>query len=59
MQILTESKQQIDPRLAEMVRYGGGGCGHSRYGGGRGGRGGRGGHGGGEQLFITLFGVNS
>jgi len=35
--ILTESKQQIDPRLAEMARYGGGG------GGGGGGRwGGRG-----------------
>ncbi|ETN42484.1 ATP-dependent RNA helicase dbp2 [Cyphellophora europaea CBS 101466] len=35
--VLTESKQQIDPRLAEMARYGGGG------GGGRGFRGGRGG----------------
>jgi ATP-dependent RNA helicase DDX5/DBP2 len=36
--VLTESKQNIDPRLAEMARYGGGG------GGGRGGwRGGRGG----------------
>ena len=34
--ILTESKQQIDPRLAEMARYGGGG------GGGGGGWGGRG-----------------
>lgn len=39
--ILTEAKQQIDPRLAEMVRYGGGGGGG--YGGGRwGGRGGGG-----------------
>ncbi|GKZ27328.1 ATP-dependent RNA helicase dbp2 [Aspergillus brasiliensis] len=40
--ILTEAKQQIDPRLAEMVRYsGGGGHGHGGYGrwGGRGGRG--------------------
>lgn len=38
--VLTEAKQQIDPRLAEMTRYGGGGGG--RYGGGgyRGGRGG-------------------
>jgi ATP-dependent RNA helicase DDX5/DBP2 len=36
--VLTESKQQIDPRLAEMARYGGGGGG-----GGRGYRGGRGG----------------
>lgn len=36
--VLTESKQQIDPRLAEMARYGGGGGG-----GGRGFRGGRGG----------------
>ncbi|GIJ98644.1 ATP-dependent RNA helicase dbp2 [Aspergillus viridinutans] len=43
--ILTEAKQQIDPRLAEMVRYsGGGGHGHGGYGrwGGRGGGGGRG-----------------
>jgi ATP-dependent RNA helicase DDX5/DBP2 len=41
--ILTEAKQQIDPRLAEMVRYGGGGGG-GRWG-GRGGRGGWGGRG--------------
>ena len=38
--ILTEAKQQIDPRLAEMVRYSGGGGG-GRWG-GRGGWGGRG-----------------
>ncbi|KAL2048626.1 hypothetical protein N7G274_000538 [Stereocaulon virgatum] len=38
--VLTESKQQIDPRLHEMARYSGGGGG-GRY--GRGGRGGRGG----------------
>lgn len=37
--VLTESKQQIDPRLSEMARYGGGG-GMSRYGGGGRGRGG-------------------
>ncbi|KAJ9645970.1 ATP-dependent RNA helicase dbp2 [Coniosporium tulheliwenetii] len=43
--VLTESKQQIDPRLHEMARYGGGGGG-GRYGGGRGGRGG--GRGGGK-----------
>ncbi|KAF2834931.1 hypothetical protein M501DRAFT_1008888 [Patellaria atrata CBS 101060] len=44
--VLAESKQQIDPRLAEMARYGGGGGGN-RWGGGRGGgRGGRGGGGG-------------
>lgn len=44
--VLQEAKQQIDPRLAEMARYGGGGGG-GRYGGG-GFRGrGRGGHGGG------------
>lgn len=49
MQVLTESKQQIDPRLAEMARYGGGG-GHSRYGGG--GRGGRGGRGGGKLHYV-------
>ncbi|CAK3827601.1 ATP-dependent RNA helicase dbp2 [Lecanosticta acicola] len=42
--ILQEAKQQVDPRLAEMARYGGGGGG-----GGRGGwRGGRGGGGGGR-----------
>lgn len=41
--ILTESKQQIDPRLHEMARYGGGGGGGGRWGGGRGrGRGGGG-----------------
>ncbi|KAK9790370.1 putative ATP-dependent RNA helicase DBP2 [Seiridium cardinale] len=49
--VLQEAKQQIDPRLQEMVRYGGGGGG-GRFGGrgwgGRGGgRGGRGGGGGG------------
>ena len=33
--VLQEAKQQIDPRLAEMVRYSGGG-GHGRYGGYRG-----------------------
>lgn len=37
--VLTEAKQQIDPRLIEMTRYGGGGGG-GRYGGYRGGRGG-------------------
>ncbi|KAK2072322.1 hypothetical protein P8C59_006681 [Phyllachora maydis] len=46
--VLQEAKQQIDPRLAEMARYGGGGGG-GRYGGGGGGyrRGGGGGGGGG------------
>jgi len=38
--ILSEAKQQVDPRLAEMTRYGGGGGGGRGYGGGRGGRGG-------------------
>jgi len=42
--VLRESNQQIDPRLAEMARFGGGGGG-GRYG-GRGGRSGRGFHGG-------------
>lgn len=42
--VLHEAKQQVDPRLAEMARYGGGG-GNSRYGNYRG-RGGGGGHGG-------------
>ncbi|CAG8071271.1 unnamed protein product [Penicillium salamii] len=45
--ILTEAKQQIDPRLAEMVRYGGGGGGRWGGGRGRGGWGGRGRGGGG------------
>lgn len=41
VQVLQQSKQQIDPRLHEMARFGGGGGGS---GGGRwGGRGGRGG----------------
>jgi len=44
--VLQEAKQQVDPRLAEMARYGGGGGG--RGWGGRGGRGGRGGYGGGR-----------
>lgn len=40
VQILTESKQQIDPRLHEMARYGGGGGGGRGWGGrGRGGHG--------------------
>lgn len=34
MNVLQEAKQQIDPRLAEMTRYGGGGGG--RFGGYRG-----------------------
>ncbi|ERF69514.1 ATP-dependent RNA helicase DBP2 [Endocarpon pusillum Z07020] len=42
--VLTESKQPIDPRLMEMARYSGGGSGGGRgYGGGRGRGGGRGG----------------
>lgn len=44
--VLTESKQPIDPRLMEMARYSGGGGGGGRgYGGGRGRGGGRGGGG--------------
>ncbi|KAM7223649.1 Phosphomethylpyrimidine kinase domain containing protein [Rhypophila decipiens] len=48
--VLQEAKQQIDPRLAEMARYGGGGGGGGRYGGyrGRGGGGGYRGGGGGR-----------
>lgn len=34
--ILSEAKQQIDPRLHEMVRYSGGGGGGRGWGGGRG-----------------------
>ena len=46
--VLREAKQQIDPKLEEMARYGGGGGG-GRFGrgGGRGGRGGGRGYGGG------------
>ncbi|KAL1610272.1 ATP-dependent RNA helicase dbp2 [Paraconiothyrium brasiliense] len=49
--ILTESKQQIDPRLHEMARYGGGGGGGGRWGGGRGR-----GRGGGGKSFRDVFG---
>jgi len=46
--VLTEAKQQIDPRLAEMARFGGGGGGRGWGGRGRGRGGyGRGGGGGG------------
>jgi hypothetical protein len=45
LNVLKEANQQIDPRLQEMARYGGGGGGGRGYGGGRGGRGGRGGGG--------------
>ena len=48
--VLTEAKQQIDPRLIEMTRYGGGGGG-GRYGGG-GYRGGRGGGRGGGKFHL-------
>lgn len=44
--VLTEAKQDVDPKLQEMVRFRGGGggrYGNNRYGGGRG-RGGRGGY---------------
>lgn len=40
VKILTESKQQIDPRLSEMARYSGGGGGGGRWGGRGRGRGG-------------------
>lgn len=50
--VLQEAKQEIDPRLAEMARYGGGGGG-GRYGGYRGRGGGGGGRHGGE--FALLF----
>lgn len=44
--VLQEAKQQIDPRLAEMARFGGGGGGGRGYGGyGRGRGGGRGAYG--------------
>lgn len=54
--VLQEAKQQIDPRLAEMARYGGGGGG-GRYGGGGGGyrRGGGGGGGGGGRGGGQFF----
>lgn len=51
--LLTEAKQQIDPRLAEMARYGGGGGGGRYHGGGRGrGGGGRGGWTGGNNAPL-------
>ncbi|KAI1132982.1 ATP-dependent RNA helicase dbp2 [Nemania abortiva] len=54
--VLQEAKQQVDPRLAEMARYGGGGGG-GRYGGrgyGRGGHRGGGGGGGGGANAMPL-----
>lgn len=42
--VLQEAKQQIDPRLVEMTRYGGGGGGRGYGGWGRGRGGGRGGY---------------
>ena len=56
--VLTEAKQQIDPRLAEMARYGGGGGG-GRYGGGgyRGGRGGGRGGGGKFNPFSSFCSI--
>lgn len=65
--ILTEAKQQIDPRLAEMVRYSGGGGGgrwggrgrgRGGWGGGRGGGGGGGGGGGFTQGNSAPLGGN-
>ncbi|KAI1276611.1 RNA helicase [Xylaria sp. FL0933] len=52
--VLQEAKQQVDPRLAEMARYGGGGGG-GRYGGrgyGRGGHRGGGGAGGANAMPL-------
>ncbi|KAK2003708.1 DEAD-domain-containing protein [Colletotrichum falcatum] len=55
--VLREAKQEIDPRLAEMTRYGGGGGG-GRYGGwGRGRGGGRGGGGGHNANSAPLGGA--
>lgn len=48
MNVLTEAKQVIDPRLAEMTRFGGGGGGRGY--GGRGYGGGRGRGGGGKSF---------
>ncbi|KAK3956921.1 ATP-dependent RNA helicase dbp-2 [Pseudoneurospora amorphoporcata] len=59
--VLQEAKQQIDPRLAEMARYSGGGGG-GRFGGyrGRGGGGGwRGGRGGGGGGGGSVGGANA
>jgi len=52
--VLQEAKQQIDPRLAEMARYGGGGGG-GRYGGYRG----RGGGGGGYRGVSRRIGLEA
>ncbi|KAJ3341754.1 ATP-dependent RNA helicase dbp2 [Gonapodya sp. JEL0774] len=46
IKLLEEAKQEIDPKLLEMARFGYGGGGNSRYGGRRGGGGGGGGYGG-------------
>lgn len=60
VQVLKEANQQIDPRLAEMARFGGGGGGGGRgYGGGRGRGGGRGGRGGWTGSNTAPLGNNS
>ena len=59
VQVLKEANQQIDPRLAEMARFGGGGGGGRGYGGGRGRGGGRGGRGGWTGSNTAPLGNNS
>jgi hypothetical protein len=54
LKVLRESKQKIDPRLAEMASYGGGGGGGRGYGGRGRGRGGYGGGRGGGKLDSSL-----
>ena len=53
--VLKESNQQIDPRLSEMGRFGGGGGGNGRYGRGRGGGGRGGGRGSGSYAFPGML----
>lgn len=65
--ILKEAKQEIDPKLQEMVRFSRGGNGNSRYGGGGRGRGGygrgysggNGGYGGGNNRRNNFTGSNN
>jgi hypothetical protein len=53
--VLKESNQQIDPRLSEMGRFGGGGGGSGRYGRGRGGGGRGGGRGSGSYASPSML----
>lgn len=59
LQILDEAKQEVDPRIRDFARQGGGYQGSSRYAGGNGGGGGRGGYGSGGRGGSGGYGGGS